>query len=96
MEENRKIDLLDDEKLSKIAEMLIYFDFESVSKINGHNIQELKKSALKLLDLAWRKTEQHQESITVQNEHFICSTTRNEEEINLNLKHFTTEWSTNS
>lgn len=92
MEENRKIDLLDDEKLSKIAEMLIYFDFESVSKINGHNIQELKKSALKLLDLAWRKTEQHEEAIVVQNEFFVCSSTIENDRINLNLKHYTKEW----
>lgn len=91
-----KIDLLDDEKLSKIAEILIYFDFESVSKINGHNIQELKKNALKLMDLAWRKVEQYQKNIVAQDEHFVCSVAYSEEGINLNLKHYTTEWSTNS
>lgn len=91
-----KIDLLDDEKLSKIGEILIYFDFESVSQQSGYNIQELKKSALKLMDLAWRKAEQYQKNIVVQDEHFVCSVAYNEEEINLNLKYFTVEWSTNS
>lgn len=93
---DKKIDLLDDDKLSKIGEILIYFDFETVSVYSSKDIKELKKDALELMDKTWRKCEQEGETMSLQHDGLLCTAVLNGDEINLNLKYFLTEWNTTS
>ena len=90
------IALLDDDKLSKIGEILIYFDFETVSVYSSKDIKELKKDALELMDKTWRKCEQEGETISLQHDGLLCTAVLNGDEINLNLKYYLTEWNTTS